>query len=97
MSKEIIEQDRDYSADCVEIVQAEYDAYKEKHKWHKYPDERPNHLDDYLVQLNDKELMVLAYKDDGYWYAITDNIYSVPYDNAHIVAWMELPKPYKEN
>lgn len=62
-----------------------------KVKWHPYPQEKPNEKDTYIVTLKfGKDLLT----------SITDWI---PEQNTFwdfgdsVVAWAELPEPYKEN
>jgi len=53
-------------------------------RWHKYPEEKPHKEGSYLISTNTEVYI------DTWW----DN-YWVDTDEP-VIAWMELPEPYKE-
>ena len=63
-------------------------------EWHKYPEDKPKEVDEYLVTVN-----------CGYFYITSTAIWKdekfTDYENElgrinSIVAWSEMPAPYKE-
>ena len=68
----------------IEVLKSEEET---KVKWHPYPKERPPKDDDYLITIKGKHIKkVMKWNSvNGYF-----NIY------VNVIAWAELPKPYKE-
>lgn len=63
-----------------------------KFKWHPYPENKPNMLvGDYLVtDIYEKKREVSVY----FWYSLKNKF--LEEDVAPVIAWAEMPKPYKE-
>ena len=62
-----------------------------KVKWHPYPQEKPEEYDEYLVTVKDEQDL---FTFTTYWIPEGNTFIDFSRD---IVAWAELPEPYKEN
>lgn len=66
----------------------------ETSSWHPYPKEKPDSLKNYLITMHypvtDKYDIRVGWFGDWGWH-IEDELYS-----DEVIAWAELPKPYKE-
>ena len=62
-------------------------------EWHPYPQERPTEDKFYLVTIKYKRTSKVDIWDsvNGYFY-----IEGVLYDGNEVIAWAEMPGPYKE-
>ena len=63
-------------------------------EWHKYPEDKPKHVDEYLVTVNCGYFDITSsaiWKDEKF----TDYENELGRINS-IVAWSEMPAPYKE-
>ena len=68
---------------------------EEKVEWHPYPKERPPKEDVYLVTMVDKIHFVAESKYSPKKKKFTYEYYGDIFDDC-IIAWSEMPKPYKE-
>ena len=59
-------------------------------EWHKYPQEKPEEYDEYLVTVQDGQDLFTV---PTYWIP-EGNIFED--FSRKIIAWAELPEPYKE-
>lgn len=59
-----------------------------KVKWHPYPEEKPIFDDDYLITVKYKHLPNRVYICSG-----VNGLFNIKPD---VIAWAELPEPYKE-
>lgn len=59
--------------------------------WHKYPNEKPEKYREYIITVNIRQHLYTTTAD---WMPDLNKFFS--YRNEVIVAWAELPKPYKE-
>ena len=62
-----------------------------KVKWHKYPNEKPEKYREYIITVNIRQHLYTTTSD---WMPDLNKFFS--YRNEVIVAWAELPEPYKE-
>lgn len=63
---------------------------KNKVDWHPYPEEKPPCTDDYLITIK-KGRKLCVTKD---CYDINEGEFEIEF-NAKIIAWAELPEPYR--
>jgi len=57
--------------------------------WHKYPDEKPNEDNDYIVQMTNGRF------EQKYYHAKSD-AWSWAYDGV-VIVWAELPKGWQDD
>lgn len=60
-------------------------------EWHRYPQEKPNKDDEYLVSVKSGD--DILFTSTSLWIGSKDNF--TDRWNEHISAWAELPEPYK--
>lgn len=58
--------------------------------WHKYPDEKPQRNDDYLVTIKTSRKLYIS-KD---CYDINEGEFEFEFMTEIIIAWAEMPEPY---
>lgn len=61
-----------------------------KFKWHSYPQEKPNEKDTYIVTLKFGKDLLTSTTD---WIPEQNTFWDF---GDSVVAWAEMPKPYKE-
>ncbi|MGN1218115.1 MAG: hypothetical protein ACI4TD_09065 [Phocaeicola sp.] len=79
-----------------ELSDDEADTCSSYFEWHPYPKEDPPKGDDYLITVKENGCLHTYYTDYEECEDEDYKGYFSGYDNECIVAWAELPKPYKE-
>ena len=82
----------DYASDCVK-----------RDEWHKYPDEKPDSdsamLITYVGYMGAHFVDIGWFDKDASWYDEIGCWFTIEEEQRHIdnvIAWKELPKPYRE-